>query len=127
MAYCAVREWGVSIVTNTPETPTQKASVVLLVDDFGKYYRYVFIFQYYFSFILYLFSIDYFFFLSISYSSRFSRSICSKQHPTKDLGARVKALRRWFVHFPKKKERKEQTSFFLEVKPVCYLSLLFLC
>jgi len=88
MAYCAVRQWGVSIVTNTPETMDQKAAVVLLVSDFGQYYR-------------------------------FSRTICSKQHPTKDLGARVKALRRWFVHFPKKKERKENSTFYLEVKPSC--------
>lgn len=39
MAYCAVRAWGVTIVTNTPETPTQKAVVLLLVNDFGQYYR----------------------------------------------------------------------------------------
>jgi len=48
---------------------------------------------------------------------RFSSAICSKQHPTKDVGARIKALKRWFVNFPQKKERKTKSSFYLEVKP----------
>lgn len=46
-----------------------------------------------------------------------SRSICSKQNPTDNLGSRVKALRRWFVRFPKKSERKSGNAFTLEVKP----------
>eukprot|EP01125_Pyxidicula_operculata_P003473 TRINITY_DN1438_c0_g1_i3.p1 TRINITY_DN1438_c0_g1~~TRINITY_DN1438_c0_g1_i3.p1 ORF type:complete len:296 (-),score=71.32 TRINITY_DN1438_c0_g1_i3:246-1133(-) len=48
---------------------------------------------------------------------RTSRSICSKQHPTEDVGSRVKSLRRWFVRFPKKKERLQNGSFNLVVKP----------
>jgi hypothetical protein len=38
---------------------------------------------------------------------RISRSICSKQTPTEDIGARVKALRRWFSNFPAKRERSD--------------------
>jgi len=34
---------------------------------------------------------------------KISRTICSKQHPTEDIGSRVKSLRRWFDNFPKKK------------------------
>jgi hypothetical protein len=45
-----------------------------------------------------------------------SRAICSKHRPTDDLGARIKSLRRWFVAFPKKKDRIEN-SFSLIVKP----------
>jgi hypothetical protein len=45
-----------------------------------------------------------------------SRAICSKQRPTDDLGSRIKSLRRWFVNFPKKKDRNEN-SFNLTVKP----------
>jgi hypothetical protein len=48
---------------------------------------------------------------------KISRSICSKQHPTEDIGSRVKSLRRWFSSFPKKKERKEHPHFELTVKP----------
>jgi len=48
---------------------------------------------------------------------RISRSICSKQHPTEDIGSRVKSLRRWFVNFPKKKDRHDNTPFLLVVKP----------
>jgi hypothetical protein len=51
---------------------------------------------------------------------RFSRLICSKRHPTHNEGARIKALRRWFIKFPKKKERKSRESFILEVKPACH-------
>jgi hypothetical protein len=47
---------------------------------------------------------------------KISRSICSKQHPTEDIGSRVKSLRRWFSSFPKKKERKENPHFELRVK-----------
>jgi len=47
---------------------------------------------------------------------KISRIICSKQRPTDDLGSRIKSLRRWFVNFPKKKDRCEN-SFFLIVKP----------
>jgi len=47
---------------------------------------------------------------------KISRTICSKQRPTDDLGSRIKSLRRWFVNFPKKKDRCEN-SFFLIVKP----------
>jgi len=47
---------------------------------------------------------------------KISRAICSKQRPTDDLGSRIKSLRRWFVNFPKKKDRSEN-CFFLEVKP----------
>jgi hypothetical protein len=47
---------------------------------------------------------------------KISRSICSKQRPTDDLGSRIKSLRRWFVNFPKKKDRCENT-FILIVKP----------
>jgi len=46
-----------------------------------------------------------------------SRSICSKQNPTDNMASRVKALRRWFVRFPKKSERKSGNPFILEVKP----------
>jgi len=45
-----------------------------------------------------------------------SCSICSKQTPTEDIDARVKALRRWFVSFPKSKDRYVQ-PFCLKVKP----------
>jgi len=48
---------------------------------------------------------------------RISRTICSKQRPTDDLGSRVKSLRRWFVNFPKKKDRCENAPFLLVVKP----------
>jgi len=47
---------------------------------------------------------------------KISRAICSKQRPTDDLGSRIKSLRRWFVNFPKKKDRCENT-FLLMVKP----------
>jgi len=47
---------------------------------------------------------------------KISRAICSKQRPTDDLGSRIKSLRRWFVNFPKKKDRCEN-SFGLSVKP----------
>jgi len=47
---------------------------------------------------------------------KISRAICSKQRPTDDLGSRIKSLRRWFVNFPKKKDRCEN-SFSLTVKP----------
>lgn len=33
------------------------------------------------------------------------------------MGSRVKALRRWFLRFPKKAERKSGNAFLLEVKP----------
>lgn len=46
-----------------------------------------------------------------------SRAVIAKSKPTEDLGARVKALRRWFVTFPKKKERHSGDSFLLQVKP----------
>jgi len=48
---------------------------------------------------------------------RCSSEICSKQNPTEDIGSRVKSLRRWFTNFPKKKDRKENPQFLLEVKP----------
>jgi len=48
---------------------------------------------------------------------RISSSICSKQNPTEDIGSRVKSLRRWFTNFPKKKDRKDNSPFSLEVKP----------
>jgi hypothetical protein len=47
---------------------------------------------------------------------KISRAICSKHRPTDDLGSRIKSLRRWFVNFPKKKDRVEN-SFYLTVKP----------
>lgn len=47
---------------------------------------------------------------------KISRAICSKQRPTDDLGSRIKSLRRWFVNFPKKKDRCEN-AFNLIVKP----------
>jgi len=47
---------------------------------------------------------------------KISRAICSKQRPTDDLGSRIKSLRRWFVNFPKKKDRIEN-AFNLIVKP----------
>jgi len=47
---------------------------------------------------------------------RISRVICSKQRPTDDLGSRIKALKRWFVDFPKKKYCCNN-SFCLTVKP----------
>jgi len=47
---------------------------------------------------------------------KLSRTICSKQRPTDDLGSRIKTLRRWFVNFPKKKDRCEN-AFSLTVKP----------
>jgi len=47
---------------------------------------------------------------------KISRAICSKHRPTDDLAARIKSLRRWFVAFPKKKDRVEN-SFSLIVKP----------
>jgi len=46
---------------------------------------------------------------------RISRSICSKQNPTEDIGARVKALRRWFSNFPAKRERSD-SPFDLSVR-----------
>jgi len=48
---------------------------------------------------------------------KYSCAICSKQNPTEDLGSRVKSLRRWFVNFPKKRDRRETPQFTLEVKP----------
>jgi len=51
------------------------------------------------------------------YYYRASRSICSKQRPTDDVGSRVKSLRRWFVNFPKKKDRNDNAPFLLDVKP----------
>jgi len=48
---------------------------------------------------------------------RVSQAVCSKQHPTDDLASRVKALRRWFVNFPKKRDRNDAAPFYLEVKP----------
>jgi hypothetical protein len=48
---------------------------------------------------------------------KYSCAICSKQNPTEDLGSRVKSLRRWFVNFPKKRDRRENPQFTLEVKP----------
>jgi len=48
---------------------------------------------------------------------KYSCAICSKQNPTEDLGSRVKSLRRWFVNFPKKRDRRENPQFMLEVKP----------
>jgi len=48
---------------------------------------------------------------------RISRAICSKHRPTEDVGSRVKSLRRWFVNFPKKKDRQENPQFLLVVKP----------
>jgi len=48
---------------------------------------------------------------------KYSCAICSKQNPTEDLGSRVKSLRRWFVNFPKKRDRRENPNFSLEVKP----------
>jgi len=45
-----------------------------------------------------------------------SRAICSKQHPTEDIGSRVKSLRRWFDNFPKKKDRQDIPNFLLAVK-----------
>jgi len=47
---------------------------------------------------------------------KYSCAICSKQNPTEDLGSRVKSLRRWFVNFPKKRDRRENPQFSLEVK-----------
>jgi len=44
---------------------------------------------------------------------RISRVICSKQNPTEEIGSRIKALKRWFVRFPKKKERNENSFFFI--------------
>jgi hypothetical protein len=48
---------------------------------------------------------------------KYSSAICSKQNPTEDIGSRVKSLRRWFLNFPKKRDRKDLTNFSLEVKP----------
>jgi len=45
-----------------------------------------------------------------------SCAICSKQNQTEDESSRVKALRKWFVKFPKKKDRCSG-AFFLTVKP----------
>jgi len=47
---------------------------------------------------------------------KISRAICSKQHPTEDIGSRVKSLRRWFDNFPKKKDRQDNPNFLLAVK-----------
>jgi len=47
---------------------------------------------------------------------KYSCAICSKQNPTEDIGSRVKSLRRWFVNFPKKRDRRENPQFSLEVK-----------
>lgn len=47
---------------------------------------------------------------------KYSSAICSKQNPTEDIGSRVKSLRRWFVNFPKKRDRKDLNNFSLEVK-----------
>lgn len=85
MAFCAVHNWGISIV-HSSDSPEEGARVIFLVKNFSQY-------------------------------CRFSRLICSKRHPTHNEGARIKALRRWFVKFPKKKERKSRESFILEVKP----------
>jgi len=48
---------------------------------------------------------------------KYSTLICSKQNPTEDIGSRVKSLRRWFTNFPKKKDRKDNSPFSLEVRP----------
>jgi len=48
---------------------------------------------------------------------RYSSQICSKQNPTEDICSRVKSIRRWFTNFPKKKDRKDNSQFTLEVKP----------
>jgi len=47
---------------------------------------------------------------------KFSCIICSKQNPTEDVGSRVKSLRRWFTNFPKKRDRRDNPQFYLEVK-----------
>jgi len=47
---------------------------------------------------------------------KISRAICSKQHPTEDIGSRVKSLRRWFDNFPKKKDRIDSPNFLLALK-----------
>jgi len=48
---------------------------------------------------------------------KYSTMICSKQNPTEDIGSRVKSLRRWFTNFPKKKDRKDNSPFSLQVRP----------
>lgn len=47
---------------------------------------------------------------------RISAQICSKQNPTEDIGARVKALRRWFTNFPSKRVRTGHGAFTLLVR-----------
>jgi len=44
-----------------------------------------------------------------------SYQICSKQNPTNDKLARIKALKRWFPDFPNRRELPQPTEFLLSV------------
>jgi len=44
-----------------------------------------------------------------------SQQICSKQHPTSDRQARIKALKRWFPDFPNRREVPQPTEFYITI------------
>jgi hypothetical protein len=44
-----------------------------------------------------------------------SQQICSKQHPTSDRQARIKALKRWFPDFPNRRDVPQPTEFYISV------------
>jgi hypothetical protein len=88
MVVCALNGWGIEIVTKNYESTTSTTTPAEIVFRVTDFNRYY----------------------------KISRAICSKQRPTDDLGSRIKALKRWFVDFPKKKYCCNN-SFFLMVKP----------
>jgi len=89
MVVCGLNGWGIDIVKNTRTASGPNNDAVEVVFRVTDFDRYY----------------------------RISRSICSKQRPTDDVGSRVKSLRRWFVNFPKKKDRNDNVPFLLVVKP----------
>jgi hypothetical protein len=87
MSYCAINKWGIEI-HECKDEPTDGSPASVV-------------------FKITDFELYY----------KYSSGICSKQNPTEDIGSRVKSLRRWFTNFPKKRERKDNPQFLLEVKP----------
>jgi len=87
MVFCAIQKWGLEVSFSQDQTDDDTRAKVVFK---------VLDFEKYY---------------------KYSCAICSKQNPTEDLGSRVKSLRRWFVNFPKKRDRRENPQFTLEVKP----------
>lgn len=96
MVVCALNNWGLSVVKSTP------SEVIFCVTDFDRYVT---------------LKVSNFCLPALYRYYRVSRTICSKHRPTEDIGSRVKSLRRWFTNFPKKRDRQENPSFLLNVKP----------